>query len=30
LATAAKQRFLAAFNPLARRLHLRTWTANEI
>ena len=27
LATAAKQRFVAAFNPLARQLHLRTWSA---
>ena len=30
LATAAKQTFVAAFNPLARRLHLRSWTAAEI
>jgi trimeric autotransporter adhesin len=30
LATAAKVRFVAAFNPLARRLHLRTWSANMI
>jgi alpha-tubulin suppressor-like RCC1 family protein len=30
LATAAKERFVAAFNPLARRLHLRTWSANMI
>jgi SMP-30/Gluconolactonase/LRE-like region len=29
LATAAKQRFVAAFNPLARQLHLRTWLATE-
>jgi hypothetical protein len=27
LATAAKQRFVAALNPLARQLHLRTWAA---
>ena len=30
LATAAKERFVAVFNPLARRLHLRTWAANTI
>jgi hypothetical protein len=30
LATAAKERFVAVFNPLARRLHLRTWSANMI
>jgi hypothetical protein len=29
LATAAKQRFTAAFNPLARSLGLRVWSANE-
>jgi hypothetical protein len=29
LASAAKQRFVAAFNPLARQLHLRTWSATE-
>jgi hypothetical protein len=29
LATAAKRRFLAAFNPVARRLHLRTWSVSE-
>jgi hypothetical protein len=29
LATTAKQRFVAAFNPLARQLHLRTWSATE-
>jgi hypothetical protein len=27
--TAAKRRFVAALNPLARRQHLRTWRANE-
>jgi hypothetical protein len=30
LATAAKQRFVAVFNPLAGRAGLRTWSANEI
>jgi hypothetical protein len=30
LATLAKQRFVTAFNPLARRAGLRTWSANEI
>jgi sugar lactone lactonase YvrE len=30
LASAAKRRFLATFNPLARRLHLRTWSADAI
>jgi len=30
LATAAKQTFVAAFNPLARRLHLGTWTAAQL
>ncbi len=30
LATKAKRRLLAAFNPMARRAHLRTWRANEI
>jgi hypothetical protein len=30
LATAAKHTFLAAFNPLARRLQLGTWTAAQI
>jgi hypothetical protein len=30
LATAAKQTLVAAFNPLARRLHLHSWTAAEI
>ena len=29
-ATAAKERFVAAFNPLARRFHRRTWSAGEI
>jgi sugar lactone lactonase YvrE len=29
LATAAKQSFVAAYNPLARRLGLRTWTAAD-
>jgi sugar lactone lactonase YvrE len=29
-ATAAKRRFVAAFNPLARQLHLRTWSADAI
>jgi hypothetical protein len=29
LASAAKLRFVAAFNPLARQLHLRTWSAAE-
>jgi alpha-tubulin suppressor-like RCC1 family protein len=29
LATAAKQSFVAAFNPLARQLHLRTWSATD-
>jgi alpha-tubulin suppressor-like RCC1 family protein len=29
LATAAKRRFVSAFNPLARRLGLRTWSASE-
>jgi hypothetical protein len=28
-ATAAKKRFVAVFNPLAARLHLRTWSADE-
>jgi hypothetical protein len=28
-ATAAKRSFVAAFNPLARRLGLRTWSADE-
>lgn len=28
-ATAPKKRFVAAFNPLAARLHLRTWSADE-
>lgn len=30
LATTAKQMLVAAFNPLARRFHLLTWTAPEI
>jgi hypothetical protein len=30
LATAAKQHFVAVFNPLARRLHLRAWEAAAI
>jgi alpha-tubulin suppressor-like RCC1 family protein len=30
LATRAKRRLLSAFNPMARRAHLRTWQANEI
>ena len=30
LATKAKRRLLSAFNPMARRAHLRTWRANEI
>ena len=30
LASAAKQRFVAAFDPLAIRFHRRTWSANEI
>ena len=30
LATAAKRKFVGVFNPLARELHLRTWTAGEI
>ena len=29
-ATAAKRTFVAAFNPLARRLHLRSWMAAQI
>jgi hypothetical protein len=29
-ATAAKQHFVAAFNPLARRFHRRTWSAGKI
>jgi hypothetical protein len=29
-ATAAKQRFVAAFNPLARRFHRQTWSARKI
>src|SRR5439155_21287819 len=29
LATVAKQSFVAAFNPLARQLHLRTWSATD-
>jgi serine/threonine-protein kinase len=29
-ATAAKQAFVAAFNPLAARVHMRTWSANAI
>jgi hypothetical protein len=29
-ATAAKQRFVAAFNPLARLFHRRTWSAGKI
>jgi tRNA A-37 threonylcarbamoyl transferase component Bud32 len=29
-ATAAKQRFVAAFDPLAARFHSRTWSAGEI
>jgi serine/threonine-protein kinase len=28
-ATAAKQRFVAAFDPLAQRFHRRTWSASE-
>ena len=28
-ATAAKRRFVAAFNPLAQRFHRRTWSASE-
>jgi hypothetical protein len=28
-ATAAKERFLAAFDPLAKRFHRRTWSAAE-
>jgi hypothetical protein len=30
LATAAKQTFVASFNPLARQLHLATWAATRI
>jgi hypothetical protein len=30
LATATKQRLVAAFNPLAKRFHRRTWSASEI
>ncbi len=30
LASAAKQRFVAVFNPLARRVGSRTWSASEI
>ena len=30
MATAAKRSFLAAFNPLVRQLHLRTWSADQI
>jgi hypothetical protein len=29
-ATAAKDRFVAAFDPLAQRFHRRTWSASEI
>ncbi len=29
-ATAAKERFVAAFSPLAERLYRRTWSADEI
>src|SRR5262249_44967127 len=29
-ATKAKRKLLAAFNPMARRLHLRTWRPNQI
>jgi predicted Ser/Thr protein kinase len=29
-ATAAKKRFVSAFNPLAKRFHRRTWSAGEI
>lgn len=29
-ATAAKERFVAAFDPLAKRFHRRTWSASEI
>jgi DNA-binding beta-propeller fold protein YncE len=29
-ATAAKQKFVGAFDPLARKLHLRTWTPDQI
>jgi serine/threonine-protein kinase len=29
-ATAAKKRFVEAFNPLAEQFHRRTWSANEI
>jgi serine/threonine-protein kinase len=29
-ATEAKKRFVAAFNPIAERFHLHTWSANEI
>ena len=29
-ATAAKQRFVAAFNVLAKRVNRRTWSAGEI
>ena len=29
-ATAAKERFVTAFNSLARRFHRRTWSAGEI
>jgi hypothetical protein len=29
LATAAKRHFVGAFNPLARALGLRTWSANQ-
>lgn len=29
LATAAKRRFVGAFNPVARALGLRTWSANQ-
>jgi hypothetical protein len=29
LATAAKRSFVSAYNPFARRLRLRTWSADE-
>ena len=28
-ATATKRRFVAAFNPLAKRFHRKTWTARQ-
>jgi hypothetical protein len=30
LASSAKRRFVAAYNPLARQVNRRTWSANEI